>query len=60
VKLECDKAVPSMIRAAVVPPHTYGHQSKLGHITRVLIPNRFYNQLDVNDMHMLFVPSAFQ
>jgi hypothetical protein len=49
-----------MIRAAVVPPHTYGHQSKLGHITRVLIPNRFYNQLDVNDMHMLFVPSAFQ
>jgi hypothetical protein len=51
--------VPGRIHPVAVPPHT-GCQPKLGHIPRPLILHPWYAQLDVDDLHMLVVPHAFQ
>jgi hypothetical protein len=48
------------IQAVAVPPHTHGRQPKLGNIPRAIITQRWYIQLDVNELHMLVIPLAFQ
>jgi hypothetical protein len=48
------------IEAAVLPPPVVGKRSKRSHLPRALSPHRYYVQLNENDLHMLFVPPAFQ
>jgi hypothetical protein len=52
--------VPGSLEAVLMPPPTVGLLPKLGHLTRAMMPWRFYVQLSTDDLHMLFMPPWFQ
>jgi hypothetical protein len=52
--------VSGRVEVVLVPPPTVDRQPKLGHLTRAMIPQRFYVQLRTDDLHMLVVSPWFQ